>query len=80
MRGAAGSKKTRNNYELCGSGHTVNGSTGHAQPDDAGHLSGQFCLNTITWFFLTWFPTYLVQAKGMSILIRQHHFSQLCVY
>lgn len=29
---------------------------------------GQFCLNTITWFFLTWFPTYLVQAKGMSIL------------
>jgi len=29
---------------------------------------GQFCLNTITWFFLTWFPTYLVQAKGFSIL------------
>ena len=29
---------------------------------------GQFCLNTITWFFLTWFPTYLVQAKGMSML------------
>jgi ACS family glucarate transporter-like MFS transporter len=29
---------------------------------------GQFCLNTITWFFLTWFPTFLVQAKGMSIL------------
>jgi ACS family glucarate transporter-like MFS transporter len=29
---------------------------------------GQFCLNTITWFFLTWFPMYLVQAKGMSIL------------
>lgn len=29
---------------------------------------GQFCLNTITWFFLTWFPTYLVEAKGMSIL------------
>jgi len=29
---------------------------------------GQFCLNTITWFFLTWFPLYLVQAKGMSIL------------
>jgi ACS family glucarate transporter-like MFS transporter len=29
---------------------------------------GQFCLNTITWFFLTWFPTYLVQARGMSIL------------
>ena len=24
--------------------------------------------NTITWFFLTWFPIYLVQEKGMSIL------------
>lgn len=29
---------------------------------------GQFCLNTITWFFLTWFPTYLVRVKGLSIL------------
>jgi ACS family glucarate transporter-like MFS transporter len=29
---------------------------------------GQFCLNTITWFFLTWFPTYLVHARGLSIL------------
>ena len=29
---------------------------------------GQFCLNTITWFFLTWFPTYLVHAKGLTIL------------
>lgn len=29
---------------------------------------GQFCVNTISWFFLTWFPTYLVQAKGMSVL------------
>lgn len=29
---------------------------------------GQFCLTSITWFFLTWFPTYLVEAKGMSIL------------
>jgi len=29
---------------------------------------GQFGINTITWFFLTWFPTYLVQARGMSIL------------
>lgn len=28
----------------------------------------QFCVVTITWFFLTWFPTYLVTAKGMSIL------------
>ena len=29
---------------------------------------GQFCLTSITWFFLTWFPTYLYQARGMSIL------------
>jgi MFS transporter, ACS family, glucarate transporter len=29
---------------------------------------GQFCLNTITWFFLTWFPTYLIHAKGLTIL------------
>ncbi len=29
---------------------------------------GQFCLNTITWFFLTWFPTYLVRERGLSIL------------
>lgn len=29
---------------------------------------GQFCLTTISWFFLTWFPTYLVEAKGMSFL------------
>jgi ACS family glucarate transporter-like MFS transporter len=25
---------------------------------------GQFCVTSITWFFLTWFPTYLYQAKG----------------
>jgi len=29
---------------------------------------GQFCVTSITWFFLTWFPTYMYQAKGMSIL------------
>lgn len=29
---------------------------------------GQFCLTTITWFFLTWFPTYLYDARGMSFL------------
>jgi MFS transporter, ACS family, glucarate transporter len=29
---------------------------------------GQFALNTIVWFFLTWFPTYLVQEKGLSII------------
>ena len=29
---------------------------------------GQYCLNAVTYFFLTWFPAYLVQARGMSIL------------
>lgn len=33
-----------------------------------GVFFGQYFINTITWFFLTWFPIYLVQAKGMSIL------------
>jgi ACS family glucarate transporter-like MFS transporter len=29
---------------------------------------GQYCINAITYFFITWFPVYLVQARGMSIL------------
>ena len=29
---------------------------------------GQFCLNTITWFFLTWFPSYLIHVRGMTIM------------
>jgi len=29
---------------------------------------GQYCITTITYFFLTWFPLYLVQQRGMSIL------------
>ncbi|HAT3724437.1 TPA: MFS transporter [Citrobacter koseri] len=33
-----------------------------------GVFLGQYFINTITWFFLTWFPIYLVQDKGMSIL------------
>ncbi|MDN0124296.1 MFS transporter [Yersinia aleksiciae] len=33
-----------------------------------GVFFGQYFINTITWFFLTWFPIYLVQDKGMSIL------------
>ncbi|KMV34817.1 MFS transporter [Franconibacter pulveris] len=33
-----------------------------------GVFFGQYFINTITWFFLTWFPVYLVQEKGMSIL------------
>lgn len=29
---------------------------------------GQYCINVLTYFFLTWFPLYLVQARGMTIL------------
>jgi ACS family glucarate transporter-like MFS transporter len=29
---------------------------------------GQYCINAITYFFITWFPVYLVQQRGMSIL------------
>lgn len=29
---------------------------------------GQFCINTLTTFFLTWFPTYLVKQRHMTIL------------
>jgi len=33
-----------------------------------GVFFGQYFLNSITWFFLTWFPVYLVQERGMNIL------------
>jgi ACS family glucarate transporter-like MFS transporter len=29
---------------------------------------GQYCIGALTYFFLTWFPVYLVQARGLSIL------------
>ena len=29
---------------------------------------GQYCITTLTYFFLTWFPVYLVQQRGMTIL------------
>lgn len=29
---------------------------------------GQYCITTLTWFFLTWFPVYLVKQRGMTIL------------
>ena len=33
-----------------------------------GIFLGQFCINAITYFFITWFPVYLVQQRHMSIL------------
>ncbi len=29
---------------------------------------GQYCITTLTWFFLTWFPVYLSEARHMSIV------------
>ncbi|HWA24394.1 MAG TPA: MFS transporter [Lacunisphaera sp.] len=29
---------------------------------------GQYCITTLTWFFLTWFPIYLAKERGMAIL------------
>lgn len=28
----------------------------------------QYCITILTWFFLTWFPIYLIKEKGMTIL------------
>ncbi|HTD06367.1 MFS transporter [Undibacterium sp.] len=33
-----------------------------------GIYTGQYCINTLTYFFLTWFPVYLVQERHMTIL------------
>ena len=29
---------------------------------------GQYCIATLTWFFLTWYPLYLAQARHMSVI------------
>jgi ACS family glucarate transporter-like MFS transporter len=33
-----------------------------------GIFLGQFCINALTYFFITWFPVYLVKERGLSIL------------
>ncbi|WP_028535127.1 MFS transporter [Paludibacterium yongneupense] len=33
-----------------------------------GAYLGQYCINALTYFFITWFPVYLIQAKHMSLL------------
>ena len=30
-------------------------------------MLGFFCLNFVIYFFITWFPSYLVQAHGFSL-------------
>ncbi|MGE1104365.1 MFS transporter, partial [Peribacillus simplex] len=29
---------------------------------------GQYCIIALSYFFITWFPIYLVQARGMNIM------------
>ncbi len=29
---------------------------------------GQYCIATLTWFFVTWYPLYLAQARHMSVI------------
>lgn len=29
---------------------------------------GQYCITALTYFFITWFPIYLIQARGMTIM------------
>lgn len=53
---------------------------GERQPIDRGMLKTvlgprlwglylhQFCVNALTYFFITWFPVYLVEERGMSII------------
>lgn len=33
-----------------------------------GIFVAQFCVNATLWFFLTWFPTYLVQYRGLGFI------------
>ncbi|WP_306767921.1 MFS transporter [Martelella alba] len=33
-----------------------------------GIFLGQYCIAAITWFFMTWFPIYLVKQQGLNIL------------
>ncbi|WP_413738415.1 MFS transporter [Sodalis sp. RH21] len=33
-----------------------------------GIFISQYCITSITWFFLSWFPIYLVKERGLSIL------------
>lgn len=37
-------------------------------PTLLGLYSGQFFINTLTFFFITWFPVYLVQERGLSVV------------
>lgn len=33
-----------------------------------GIFIGQYCITSLTYFFITWFPIYLIQGRGMTIM------------
>ncbi|MES2259917.1 MAG: MFS transporter [Pseudomonadota bacterium] len=33
-----------------------------------GIYTGQYCVTALTYFFITWFPIYLIKGRGMSII------------
>ncbi|WP_249209807.1 MFS transporter [Bradyrhizobium manausense] len=33
-----------------------------------GIFIAQYCISSITWFFVSWFPSYLVKARGLSVM------------
>lgn len=33
-----------------------------------GVFLSQYCISSITWFFVSWFPSYLVKGRGFSVL------------
>lgn len=37
-------------------------------PTLLGLYLGQFFINTLTYFFITWFPVYLVEERGLSVI------------
>ena len=58
----AGAKSTGSSLTWAGVAQLLN------QRMLVGIYMGQFCITTLTYFFVTWFPVYLVQARHMSVL------------
>jgi len=59
---AANQKKTRTGFRWADLGTVLS----HRKL--WGLYLGQFCLTSTLWFFLTWFPTYLVDFRGMDFI------------
>ena len=62
-------------------GGQVNMESSASQPFDWGNVGrlianrmmlgiylGQYCINVLTYFFVTWFPIYLIKERGMNVM------------